>query len=63
MTHVVRDLRWVKEKMDWDDARREVKLEVKFEIAKNALDNNLPIETISKITGLSLNTISDLKTG
>jgi len=65
------DIEWVRQKMDRDDARREGrlegkregKLEGKHEVAKNALDNNLSMEVISKITGLSLNVISDLRTG
>ena len=36
-----------------DEGRREGKIEEKLEIAKSMLQENIPIETISKCTGLT----------
>ena len=43
-----------------EDYRREGKLEGKFETVKNMLEENLDIEVISKVTGLSINEIERL---
>ena len=43
-----------------DGARREGRMEAQLEIARNALANELPIEVIQKITGLSLDEIEKL---
>ncbi len=42
------------------DAKKEGKQEGKIEIAKKSLDENIDIETISKITGLTIDEINKL---
>jgi predicted transposase/invertase (TIGR01784 family) len=44
------------------DAKRAGRLEEKREIAKSALANGLPLAVISSITGLSIESITTLKT-
>jgi predicted transposase/invertase (TIGR01784 family) len=52
---------------DWtsriNDAKEEGHLEEKIEIAKNSINEGLPIEIIQRITGLDLETIESLKHG
>jgi predicted transposase/invertase (TIGR01784 family) len=44
-----------------EDGRKEGKMEAKIEIAKNALNNGIDIDTIVLLTGLDKETIQNLR--
>ena len=53
---------WYEEGMEegWEKGREEGKNKASFEIVQNALAKGLPIDVISDITGLDINTIKTL---
>ena len=58
---------YLRDQVNWKLAKEEGKtegeIEIKFKIVENGLKNNIPVETISIMTGLSIQEIEKLKEG
>jgi len=54
---------YVHDRLNFKEGKMEGKIEREIEIAKNGLENNVPIETISVMTSLSIEEIEKLKKG